>query len=41
LVMVNHGEAVCTDVKALESAIIQGIEQQFGVVLEAEPIYWD
>ncbi|WP_410498885.1 UDP-N-acetylmuramate dehydrogenase [Chitinibacter sp. S2-10] len=40
LVMVNHGGAGQRDVKTLEAAVQRDVLNQFGVMIESEPICW-
>ncbi|WP_373974896.1 UDP-N-acetylmuramate dehydrogenase [Chitinibacter sp. SCUT-21] len=41
LVMVNHGGASASDVKALEKEIQLAVQQKYQVTIEAEPISWN
>lgn len=40
LVLVNHGGATATEVKALCTAVQRDVYAQFGMLLEPEPIFW-
>ena len=39
LALINRGEALATDILALRDEIVIGVERQFGVLLEPEPVW--
>lgn len=41
LVLVNHGQATATDLRALIDAIVESVRREFGIVLEPEPLLVD
>lgn len=38
LALTNRGGATCVDIERLQEAIVRGVEERFGIVLEREPV---